>query len=244
MGYDGAISNVWSCGVILYALLTSSLPFDDRNLRVLYQKASKGKSNIPSWLSLGAQNLIMRIFDHNPATRITIAEIKEDGWFNQDYIPSTNHDNEELEDDFLVKDNVFSQRDMWRVRRSHNMTSSEHGNNANVQHCFFKRTLQWHDRLNSATTEHTHSSLVNSLSSFSARICCMAFINSLSSFLLACCCSAPLLHCFVNSLSSFSAVVVNNLSSFNPSLPLSGQLPPSPVLSPLCPQLALCTSPP
>ncbi|KAK9161855.1 hypothetical protein Syun_008196 [Stephania yunnanensis] len=105
-GYDGAASDVWSCGVILYVLLTSSLPFDDRNLVVLYQKAAKGKTNIPSWLSPGARNLIRRILDPNPDTRITIAEIKEDGWFNQDYIPSTNHDDEELENDFRIKDNV------------------------------------------------------------------------------------------------------------------------------------------
>ncbi|KAK9081904.1 hypothetical protein Syun_030741 [Stephania yunnanensis] len=69
-GYDGVVSDMWSCGVILYALLTSSLPFDDRNLKVLYQKMS--------WLSPGAQNLITRILDPNPTTRITIAEIKED----------------------------------------------------------------------------------------------------------------------------------------------------------------------
>ncbi|KAK9133370.1 hypothetical protein Scep_012898 [Stephania cephalantha] len=78
-GYDGAVSNVWSCGVILYALLTASLLFDDRNLEVLYQKAAKGKTNMPSWLSPGAQNLIRRILDPNPPTRITIAEIKENG---------------------------------------------------------------------------------------------------------------------------------------------------------------------
>ncbi|KAK9136557.1 hypothetical protein Sjap_007151 [Stephania japonica] len=107
-GYDGAVSDVWSCGVILYALLTASLPFDDRNLVVLYQKAAKGKTNIPNWLSPGAQNLISRILDPNPATRITIAEIKEDDWFNQDYIPLTSHDDEEIEDSFRIKYDVLA----------------------------------------------------------------------------------------------------------------------------------------
>ncbi|KAK9160783.1 hypothetical protein Syun_007124 [Stephania yunnanensis] len=68
----------------------------------------KGKTNIPSWLSPGAQNLIMRILDPNPITRITNSKIKEDGSFNQGYIPSTNHDNEELEDDFRIKDTMIT----------------------------------------------------------------------------------------------------------------------------------------
>lgn len=40
-GYDGGASDTWPCGVIqliLYAMLTVYLPFDDRNLALIYQK--------------------------------------------------------------------------------------------------------------------------------------------------------------------------------------------------------------
>lgn len=43
---------------------------------------------MPKWLPSGAKNLIKRILDPNPKTRITIAEIKADEWFKQDYTPA------------------------------------------------------------------------------------------------------------------------------------------------------------
>ncbi|XP_004252954.1 CBL-interacting serine/threonine-protein kinase 1 isoform X1 [Solanum lycopersicum] len=102
-GYNGATSDTWSCGVILYVILTGFLPFDDRNLAVLYQKIFKGDAPIPKWLSQGAKNLIKRILDPNPQTRITMAEIKEDEWFKQNYTP-TNPDEEEVESDDTSSD--------------------------------------------------------------------------------------------------------------------------------------------
>ncbi|KAE9602532.1 hypothetical protein Lal_00049589 [Lupinus albus] len=96
-GYDGATSDAWACGVILYVILTGYLPFDDRNLAVLYQKICKGDVQIPKWLSCGAQNMIKRVLDPNPKTRITMAQIKEDLWFKEDYTPPNPYEDEDEE---------------------------------------------------------------------------------------------------------------------------------------------------
>lgn len=60
---------------------------------------------MPKWLPSGAKNLIKRILDPNPKTRITMADIKQDEWFKQDYVPAIINDEEE---DVLIDDEVLS----------------------------------------------------------------------------------------------------------------------------------------
>ncbi|XP_047257279.1 CBL-interacting serine/threonine-protein kinase 1 isoform X3 [Capsicum annuum] len=72
----------------------------------------KGDAPIPKWLSQGAKNLIRRILDPNPQTRITMAEIKEDEWFKQDYTPAIPDEEEDLEsDDASSDDEVLTVHD-------------------------------------------------------------------------------------------------------------------------------------
>ncbi|CAA6663664.1 unnamed protein product [Spirodela intermedia] len=107
-GYDGAASDIWSCGVILYVILTGYLPFDDRNLAVLYQKIFKGETQIPNWLSPGARRMIRRILDPNPKTRLTVDDIRADDWFKEGYTPAVpDEDDEDAHrdsDEFSVKE--------------------------------------------------------------------------------------------------------------------------------------------
>ncbi|GJN28391.1 hypothetical protein PR202_gb16504 [Eleusine coracana subsp. coracana] len=84
-GYDGAMADLWSCGVILFVLLAGYLPFEDSNLMTLYKKISNAEFTFPPWTSFPAKRLLTRILDPNPMTRITIPEILEDEWFKKGY---------------------------------------------------------------------------------------------------------------------------------------------------------------
>ncbi|ODV90728.1 hypothetical protein CANCADRAFT_24884, partial [Tortispora caseinolytica NRRL Y-17796] len=76
VAYHGAPSDIWSCGIILFALLTGRLPFDDDNLRELLRKVQAGRYSMPEYLSPEAKDLIRRILVLDPEQRATMQEIQ------------------------------------------------------------------------------------------------------------------------------------------------------------------------
>ena len=79
--YNGSSIDIWSCGVILYTLLTGTLPFDEEQIPKLYQKIRECKYVLPQKLSDSAKDLIFRMLQKDPMNRITIPEIKQHKWF-------------------------------------------------------------------------------------------------------------------------------------------------------------------
>nr|ODN90894.1 CAMK/CAMKL/GIN4 protein kinase [Cryptococcus depauperatus CBS 7855] len=79
--YHGSSSDIWSCGIILFALLTGRLPFDDDNIRSLLQKVKIGVFEMPDEIKDPARDLLKRMLERDPESRITMPKILNHPFF-------------------------------------------------------------------------------------------------------------------------------------------------------------------
>uniref|UniRef100_A0A4W5JT08 MAP/microtubule affinity-regulating kinase 3 n=1 Tax=Hucho hucho TaxID=62062 RepID=A0A4W5JT08_9TELE len=83
--YDGPEVDIWSLGVILYTLVSGSLPFDGQNLKELRERVLRGKYRVPFYMSTDCEGILRRFLVLNPTKRCTLEQIMNDKWINSGY---------------------------------------------------------------------------------------------------------------------------------------------------------------
>ena len=81
--YNGFKIDIWSTGIILYAMVCGYLPFEDEDNDILFKKILECKLDFPDDLSKNSIDLMNKILVTKPEKRITIDEIKEHPFYLQ-----------------------------------------------------------------------------------------------------------------------------------------------------------------
>ena len=81
--YIGTNVDIWSCGVILFAMICGFLPFEDPNTSQLYKKILSADYKIPSFVSKDGADILKGILETDADKRLTIAQIRDHPWYKQ-----------------------------------------------------------------------------------------------------------------------------------------------------------------
>ncbi|KAF9052351.1 Pkinase-domain-containing protein, partial [Hymenopellis radicata] len=84
LDYDGAISDIWSCGIILHAMLAGCLPFDDEDCLELLEKVRLAEFEMPEVIEPLAQDLISKMLTKDVSKRITMSGIRSHPFFTSE----------------------------------------------------------------------------------------------------------------------------------------------------------------
>ncbi|XP_046694999.1 calcium/calmodulin-dependent protein kinase kinase 1 isoform X1 [Silurus meridionalis] len=84
--FSGKALDVWAMGVTLYCFVFGKCPFIDEYILALHNKIRSKTVEFPETptISEDLKNLILKMLDKNPDSRITIPQIKLDSWVTQD----------------------------------------------------------------------------------------------------------------------------------------------------------------
>ncbi|KAF1322901.1 Camk/camkl/ampk protein kinase, partial [Globisporangium splendens] len=114
--YKGPVADIWSLGVVLFAVVCGYLPFEDSNTNMLYKKILSADYKLPPFLSHSVQDLIRRILETNPEKRLAVELIRQHPWFTsmRAVLPKSLAER----DDLVVKEMVFTQLESLGIEKA------------------------------------------------------------------------------------------------------------------------------
>lgn len=81
--YKPACVDIWSTGIILYAMVCGYLPFEDPDTAKLYQKILAGEFEVPDFMTPLTEDLLHKVLNTDPEARYTIDQIRNHDWFKK-----------------------------------------------------------------------------------------------------------------------------------------------------------------
>lgn len=102
--YEGKPTDMWSMGILLYALLCGCFPFRAKTYPDLYRRIARGTFTVPDELSVSVRDLLRQLLNVEPTTRITAAAALRHPWLQSQFAQAADVNKLRLESTILVSD--------------------------------------------------------------------------------------------------------------------------------------------
>ena len=137
--YNGFRIDIWSCGIIIFAMICGYLPFEDPDNEILFKKIMKCEVDYPDYLSDDVLDIMNKIIVVDPNKRYNIEQIKKHPFYlkgkkefekkHKDLIDkvefiynNNNNDiddyNNEIEDDIIFNNNINNNNNVINIQKS------------------------------------------------------------------------------------------------------------------------------